>query len=389
MAGTLRGKIGCVAATGDYINNIQEIFTNWILFMEDLVTANVCQRIALQYGNGGTGTDFHDGGNPFGDNAFAVYRFPPAGSRTKDWYLLGQWSDATNFGTSPGSPGLIGGSAGSSGATFGFAFASALESDGTTNASPWNGDTGNDGGDTKGPVDTVESGPVWAPPAGGSLAVWPISNSVGGAEEADKENTIQIYALSSSDNLDIRYGFLADDDNFFMYGDYGDNLNSVWCWFGPATFKTEVPDPFPFGMVSDNGDLALDGSPYGNLSGVGQRQGGFYADSVEHMLPSYIASLGDALTTSAQPSEIRASDTYEEMPLHFYCDEGIVGRMGMGGTFDINFIRAIAAVADQDTTTSLDRIFIGEVGTTSVHVSVPWDSTTTPGTTAVRGGVDF
>src|SRR5687768_3165624 len=106
MSGTIVGKVDC-KLTAITANGQQEFFKTIYDFMQQMVTAGHCTRIALQHGASGTGTDYFDGANPFGENAFGVWRF----NGSPQFYLLLQWAFSASFGTTPGNPGALNGAA--------------------------------------------------------------------------------------------------------------------------------------------------------------------------------------------------------------------------------------------------------------------------------------
>lgn len=390
MAGTVRGKIECWSSTQDAGNNTQEVFKAWFDFMEALDTAGVVTRVALQYGSGGTGTDYHDGANPFGPNAFALYRWPSNGGRPEDVYLLGQWSDgSTNFGASPGDPGLINAGTGSSGGELAFAWACAFESDGTTPANPWTGSTVNDGTDRKGA--TPGTGPVWEAPVGGTVSVWPRSNTGGThTHDTDKENMVGLLVLGSSETGAYRYGFIADNDNFFAYVDVDRNETFAWCWFGPITPRTGFSPLYSLSMVKDEGPLDI-AFQYGDTDGNDStEQGGFYNPNTGDMEASVFTSLTDIMTELVQPSELGSSARFEEFPIYLYLNTGLTDRKGTIGTVN-PFLKVVGQTKSTDAAPDLSRITLGGnfLSSTQFNITVPWDGTTNPRSNFTRAGVSF
>lgn len=387
MAGTIRGKIDCLSSTGSSSNNAQEMFKAWYDFMESLVTAGVVTRVALQYGNSGTGTDYHDGTNPFEPNAFGVYRWPSNVNRDEDIYVMVQWADSLNgFGSPPGNPGKLAGTSGSTGGKFGIQWACAFESDGTTPANPWTGGTAGDGTDQKGA--TPGTGPVWEAPVGGTLAVWPLSNTGGRGYDTNKENAIVLFNRSGSSTSNVRYGFLADDDSFGGYIDYGDNGGSDWFWFGPVRTTDGASFPFEVGLMRHDSDL--DNVTFmGDDAGTDQdTEGGMYNPQVPQVDPVYIGLMRDILVSSVQPSEITATVQFEEWPVWLFYGAGLSSEKGFCGEAD-TFVRSVYGVPDRDTSTDLARYVTGNTSSTTINPSLPWDGATTPGSTGTRAGVSF
>lgn len=207
MAGTPKGRTGSLINTFDTVRNGQEAFVTIYKAMEVLKAAGYVNRISLYYGDGGaTGMNYWDEANPCGDNSFAVYQFPPYGTRTWSWYFLMQWSNGADFGTiGSGSPGLIRASAGTTGLNLGFQAASAITGGGA-DTSPWAGTVLNNGADSK-------ATPVWAS-AGGSVWVYPRSNNTGGTHSVNKQNCIALsYEASTVTVLPFIINMVADRDN--------------------------------------------------------------------------------------------------------------------------------------------------------------------------------
>jgi len=126
----------------------QAVFTAiWRFFNGVMRSSSYAQLVAVNYGSGGGSTNYADENNPFGENAFQVWRLPSGSSLCPvDVYVMFQWADSSAFGSSPGDPGLLNG-----GTADGVGVAVAYRDDG---GSPWNGTTVGSGSDTKGT-------PVW------------------------------------------------------------------------------------------------------------------------------------------------------------------------------------------------------------------------------------
>jgi hypothetical protein len=218
MPGTASGSVDHVSNTASAATQNQEYFTNLYRFFNGpLRSGSYVQLVALQTGSSAGGTNYHNETNPFGENAFCVWRVR-SGSvgasgistrRAQDYYVLFQWADAVSFGTSPGNPGLMQGAA----AVDGVGMAIAYRDDGL---SPWNGTTLANGNDTKGAQ-------VWTSLTTGALHVFPRSNNVLGTHTANKENTVLLADLGTA-LVNHRYHFIADRDSFITFYDASDNL---------------------------------------------------------------------------------------------------------------------------------------------------------------------
>lgn len=174
MAGTVRGKIECLISTGNAFNQGQNVFTSIYRFLKtQLEPAGVVTEIARHGGLSSTAANvnYHDEADPFLTNAWFVFRFNTNGGRTWPWYLLVQWArgDTSDFGQSPGSPGLILNSSAAPApgeSIVGYQCAVGIGGD----QNPWNGTTG---------AQATKGSPVWRVPANGgtNVAVFPRSNS--------------------------------------------------------------------------------------------------------------------------------------------------------------------------------------------------------------------
>lgn len=138
MAGTIRGRIECAIQSGVSANDNVDLFAAIYDFM---VNSSGKTLETLQYGSSGLGTGYWDSALPFTTNAFAVFKFPAAGTRTWYWQLMIQFSNAFNFGTAPGDPGLM-----LAGTNSGTGVSAAVGIDGTsTQFDPWLGGKKTDG----------------------------------------------------------------------------------------------------------------------------------------------------------------------------------------------------------------------------------------------------
>lgn len=382
MAGTIRGKIDCISSETDANDRGADVWKAWYDHMENLVVAGVVNRIALQNGDGGTGFDHFDGGNPFGSGAFGVYEFPANGGRDQSFYVLGQYGEGTV--TTDGAPILVNSNTASSGAgAVSFAFASALASDDTTPANPWQGGTAGAGADTK------NASPVWDAPASGTMAIWPISNETGNTDGTVKQNTMSL-TLATATGLDARYGIITDDDNFFMYIDEDDDLNiSKYIWFGPHIWHTGISPTPLYNLTCIGSDQnVVPGNVFGDTAGISSQQSGLFSPAEDSMRAIGFGWDSYALSADAQPSNIRSAlSSYEEYPISTHFQAAGLTK-GSAGQLD-SFIRITYGLRQYDARTDLSRICIGTNNTAHYNVTVPWDGSTTPGTTLSRDGVDF
>ena len=378
MAGTIRGKVDCVAASISAATRHQEIFKTLYDHMERIKALGVVTRIALQYGDSGTGVDFHDGANPFTDGAFAVYRFAANGGRANDFYVLMQYGVGPSTNGAPHQ--MHGVAVPSSTAYVAFAFASALESDNTTNANPWAGTTVNNGTDTK-------ATPVWAAPVGGTVATWPISNGTGGSNAANKEDTLSVEA-NNVDAIASRWYIVTDDDNFCIVDDAGDQYFSTMVWFGPFTPYTGLTGMYyALGMIKEvNAGPSIVGNVYDDASS-NARAGGLWSPVEGQMRRNYLTSYSTALEAIAQPSEHAGEADFQEFPFFaVFQDAGL--SKGFAGQYD-TFLSMMFGRADQDVREDFTRMVVGTYSLSAVNWVIPYDGASMPRTGLTRVGTDF
>lgn len=376
MAGTLRGLADCKNSTLNAGTNCQEVFKNWFDFMETLVTAGVVTRIALYWGSAGTGTDFHDGTNPFGPNAFVLYKWPSNGGRAADVYQLGRWTDNTAL----ASPGRIRNVTSWTGGAMGFAWTAAFEAGDVTPANPWSGSTNNDGTDTLGT-------PVWAAPVGGSMAHWPSSNGPGYGHQTNKENMVGMFApLSSSNTLASRYSFWADDDSFFWLFDYGDVLGSEWGFFGRYTQRPGmIANPYNITHLSEDGDITAT-QTYGTSGGNQLREGGIYNPRTFKTEGCRYTFNDNVINAASQPSEMLTPTEFDELSI---LTTFVSGSLTKGACGVLEHLAAMYGVVDQDYANDLSRIVVSDPTIVLGAVSLPWNGLYTPRSTSNKGGTPF
>lgn len=388
MAGTLRGKIDCRTTVTNADQAANEIGKAFWEFAE---AHPGMTRVAYNFGddtgafgaNEATGTDYWDGANPWGGNhAWVLYRMPANGNRPNDIYIRATWGDSVGSGTAA-DPLLVGGST-SGGRFFCIAAASALESDGTTNASPWLGTTNNNGSDTVGDVAGV--GPVWGAPAGGTLWVFPVANSASGDDSTNKQNTYDVGEILAGSQPAVRYGFVADDDNILFYFDDGDNFTTRWLWVGPFTWRSGISNNlYSIAALTSEGGVGF-GTQMGSNSGTDDQEGACWLPNTGEARPIHVTSLSMVLNSTVQPSEISGAGQYEEYPVYLFSEK--LTDKGLVGVCD-PFIKFTYGITDQDSKTDLSRIVLGGVTTSFTNLSFPWDGSTTPRANTTREGISF
>lgn len=246
--------------------------------MEHYRTLGWVERVALYYGIGGTGTDFHDEANPFTSNAWFVYRMPPTRNRRYSMYICHQYSESGTFGNGGGAPGRIAGTQGNATANsgqHGVQCAIALDSTGA-DANPWQGTSNFDGADTKG-------SPVWDAPVGGYLSMFPRSNNAGGSHATDRENFCTIMDQGGG-VTDYRYDFVSNGDFYHVFFDFDDNNIQDFVYLGPYQLRADLETATSLPFIGYHTNLALGGTGgqtvdiRGDLAGTEFQQGAVIYD---------------------------------------------------------------------------------------------------------------
>lgn len=391
MAGTSHGKVNIVVSTGNAANNAQEIFKSWYDAMEHLVTFGYVQRIALQYGSGGTGTDFHDGANPFGDNAFFVYRWPPNVGRPWSWYMLVQYTGtASTYGNAPGNPALGNGAVPSTNSALGFSCAIGTDALGR-DASPWNGTTNFDGADTKGAQ-------VWD--AAGDVFVFPRSNNTGGSHNTNKENTLGV-AFSSA-TVNRRVHITSDLDNFnliFMADDA--NNNGVWFYCGQYYPADDMSPVAPFCMFRAGNDPTTD-EVYGDTAGTATNNGGAMASIQDGTTQASLSQVFGFKTvqprmfapvqgTYGDDSIVAGDPGRLAMPLWVRVDDG--SNHGLVGWFDVEDYAQVGSKGPNDVRPSTGppytHVLVGTSSSPATKAMLKWGASEQPEVGSSRTGTNF
>lgn len=388
MAGTIYGKIDCRSNSGGGNERNQEVFKNIFDFFERLVTVGYCTRIALQYGSGGTGTDYHDEANPFGENAFAVFRFNGVTSGNAasqrdgstypdiDMYILIQWADVATWGGAPGDdwyPGLVKASSSLDGVGIAFTWR-------TDGASPWGGSTNNDGTDAK-------SDPVWV--GGTALRCFPVSNHWDHA--TSKQNTHHLMDTSANDVV-VNAVANADGIVIELAGDsdplYG-NIGLFICGVYEPLPDAEVDFPFfAFGRPYNIAGGIDDGYDryYGEEGGNSGYEG--MIDWGGEPMPMNVYCLQSSLI-GKNPQFSPTSYGCAGLGVGYtgFYNSGDEFKKGMPGIFplDLFMITAGMGTAQPDYDATKSFMFV-EKGIPTYAIA--WDGTTSV-FTSTRAGVEF
>ncbi|KKK92815.1 hypothetical protein LCGC14_2699170 [marine sediment metagenome] len=197
MGGTVKGRVDCVV--GNAPDGNRNFWVNTKQFFDDLETAGYGAIVASNWGAtssppyvSATGFDFHDGGDPAGDNAFFVFEWgisasrPGGGSVLGKYYTLCQWADVEPFGDPPGDPGKIKGAL-----LDGVGFQTAFLEDGT---SPWNGGPEIVGTNTSSSVDTSSNDTIRMRKDGGAYADYVVTSGASTAKTVIRDDLNTLWA---------------------------------------------------------------------------------------------------------------------------------------------------------------------------------------------------
>lgn len=386
MAGTYKGSIehyvdSSLAATG----SIQALFKATFDLLSNAGDIGV-QRLAYSTGSvpsgtpvNGAGTGYYDAAAPFGNNAWACFRFLSATKGAFD--VLIQYTGTATFGTLPGAPGRVGGTTNAA-----FGFSAACKSDGTT---AWGGTTNNNGADTKGSI-------VWVS-GSTKMAVYPRSNAIGGSFVTNKQD--MVYVAVGVSNSPVKFNILIDNSTlYFTYDEGSSVLTSTYdfTYFGPYTAMSGTTPTASYVCIGGRGMSAgsntTAGTTFGTTAGTTVAADGgishpYYGD-VKIGIFDRLTSLFATTSAQQQPSMANESPQYTAMPIVVGMSETSAS-YGMCGMIH-EFIQEVYNVNIHDTNSTKTKAVLGGAYTfASVKHLVPWHSGTTPGTGRTRNGVQF
>lgn len=395
MSGPFFGKIECFSNPGSKEGVAQEFFKNIYDFMVYLETQNVVTIRARYNGDGaGTGTDYHDGANPFKSNAFILVEWRTAstspanpsyaGPRTQPFYSLIQFwrGDQSALGGTNGAPALSNGAA-SSGGVAGLAMQMAVGVGGDLN--PWNG--------TLVLGSAAKGNPVWKDPGSGGTGhfVFPRSNSpalagTGGtaAHITSQQNMSQFFLRTGADGAAQRTHLIADYDGFLTLYDRNDNVFFA-SYHGIYTPRAGLTTSYPYLlMVPSAIPLSMgSGNIYGGYSGNEAQQGGiaYNTFSLPEVRGMMLARYDEVLTNAMQPNRMFASNTFDEMPISVGPFDYYGGYAGV-----IPMFREVTNVNNLEQSTDLKKLIIGNNTVTANKLIVPWNNAVAPGSGLLRTG---
>lgn len=377
MSGTVCGILDALHYSTVQADRNQATFKIIFAFFERMVAVGNAARIALQYGASGTGTDWYDGANPFGENAFAVYRFLASASsvRTTDFYVLIQWADTASFGTAPGNPGRLKGSTSGDGIGIQMAF----REDG---GSPWNGTTNNNGTDTKGAT-------VWV--AGGSvLHVLDRSCSdavPNGSWVSTKDNLLPLCDTTADYG---RFHCIGDADGFVIFTTATSSLGSpvsYWATYvGVYTPRDGFSMTNPYILVNWNTAIVVtlsgSGTTHGTYNCSTYYEGGALNNIPANKVQSYNLSTFDNLhNLTLQPNMQVVGGEYDRLPIIVIAYEGAT--KGLIGQIPEDILSTVFGLPMETTNAAKTIAYLGTTDIDGQQFVVPWDGGDAPGVNTV------
>jgi hypothetical protein len=385
MSGTVRGVVDIATNQATEYQNTGDIFK---AFFDAIEAHPNTTRIALQYGNGGTGTDRWDGASPFGQNCFAVWRMETSGARTWPWYFTmhcanGGGSSAT-WGAAPGDPLASEQSTASSTAYLGFQAAIGIGGD----QNPWNGGTANDGTDSRAgsaalPLGSDGTAAVWRTPASGgtNLMVFPRSNNSGGTYDAGKQDMCVLINHGNPDNS--RAHLIMDDDSIYAFWDEDDVGGSLMTYVNMGIF-----DPHPGISTYDRPFYVWRSQGAFSESATTERSGGLAVPDSSELTPVLQLALWSRRfhDGNAQPNAVFAPAEYDTAPGEVLMWDG--SRKGFAGTTQDVF--QICYDVPRNSANAAKTIgVLGVSANASLKVALKWTGVGEPGATTTREGVPF
>lgn len=391
MSGTVHGVVDGGGTNQEIWKHNHDFFTRLFKFFQASSRHTI---IAYNKGNTGgnvnsavPGTDYWDGANPFGRQAWFVVRFTNA---SKVWYALFEYYDGSSV--TPQYGGVLAGSTSSSQAAIGFQCCAAVDSGGAV-ANPFQGTMVATGTDTR------PAGVWWAAPGGGRLYAFPRSCNPGGTWATNRNNMVSRFVASGFTVQINRWSFWADDDAMGIVYDSLDDgtVESIYMGlYSPVSTVATVDVPIcmvaqsassdAFSQISQSsstvtvwGDLttgnnSTDGGVHGPIGVTGASSSYVYSACVSSHVGSFTANVNLKNNRFISPA------SGEEWPLYIGGFES-TGAYGLLGTLFQH--RVTTYPNNKDTNAAKTRAYFG-TAPNSLH-AIPWDGSTTPGTSTGRG----
>jgi hypothetical protein len=393
MAGTPHGIVDCYSNAANNALNQQELFKA----IYDFFAGSARHTIVARYngdvaGNiplgGGRGTDYHNGTNPFGRNAWFIVEFTNAAFV---FYVFFQFQDGSSETVQGGTFDSL--ATTGSGACVGVQVAAGKTAGGAS-ANPWAGSLLNNGADTKATA-------WWAAPGGGRVYVMPRACSAGGGYSTNKNNIARISVnLGTSPT---RYHVVADDDTFAVMQDADDNGGYAIAVGGLYTPRAGLANDVPLFLIADSSyssnGIALRSASIGfihGLAAVGAQaynggirgtdnlvgaSGSIDVHPIVMDLPAFVLT-----GANMQPNRAFSPAAYDEWPFMLGAEEGTSAYGYLG---ELSFVRAVIGPGNKDHKTDFSRAYFGTSSPSVIKLSIPWNGVSAPGTAVNRAGVTF
>ena len=381
-----KGQIDIYASQATWEDRIKHIFTRMYAGLYTASVAGMLELVALQFGNGGSGT----ASSPvFGNRAFAVFRWKKNGevgittTRDHSFYLLIQYSADGNIAGAEG-PGAIENNTGLAPCMLGVA--AAMGDTSSADASPWTGSTHANGTDTKG-------SPVWG--SATNVFVYPRANA-GDGSAANKRDLARLIARNGGAGaVSSRAHMVFNEDNitFFVSPENNGLYDMVaFVHSSPrAAIASGLPVP-PMTMIrhGQGQGFAAAAYPPNNDHYNGTFNGGTLGRTGTTTFDTVCTqlSVGPFLDTNWEPNKQLEPNTYEEAPIEYAVNDtdGRNGRMGNLG----DFLRVCANVPTNSTNSGRTRAVLGPtLGSGDWRWVVDWDGATDPGVSTAPDGIAF
>jgi len=370
MSGTLCGILDAYVYETVNQQRAFSLFKVMFTFFERMVTVGNAARVALQYGASGTGTDWMDGANPFGENAFVVYKLLASAS---DLYVMFQWAYTDSWGASPGNPAKFNNSTSGDGVAIQMAF----REDG---GSPWAGTTNNDGSDTK-------AATVWT--AGGSTlhvldrCCSDTAMGSAGACVTNKENMLMVNTLNYDHN---RVTCIGDADFFVIFSSETSSLGSPSNYFmtfgGVYTPRNEMTITNPYLLCAQKTSavvgLTTAGSAVGTYNSSSYYEGGLLSNIPANKVQTFtMLGFGELHNLTWQPNMQVSGGEFDRLPIVIIASEG--SDTGLIGQVPTDRLSLVYGLPMETTNAAKTIAFFGTTDIDGQQFAIPWDGGDAPG----------
>lgn len=381
---SFHGKVNCYNGPGGGAKQTSsDAFKNMFDLLSAQTGSGIVTRIAYNTGSGvpGGGTGLYDEANPFGNNAWACFRFNSSSNRSWEWYMLIQTASGSgNFGDAPGNPGTVEGvnePIGGNEGVLAIQAASMVDISGVS-VSPWNGTTGNNGNDNKGD-------PVWVTQSlDDRMYILPRSNADDGNFSSSRQNMADMFSSTASVLTAIYHIVISEDGLVFVMDAAENNLWSV-SYIGTYTPRPYLTSSIPTPLVMFINDAAgagvlNTGIVVGNRAGNAIWQGGVTlpGSTFSFEIDRYDASIF-AVDESSDPVSVNGRPIYNSfgIPLVVYDTEA--DEYGFVGYIDNELYRDVFGMPNASTTKDgLKAAFAGAAGIKTNKILIPWSGSVAP-----------